>query len=78
MATSDIANQFQQPGLHIAQCIAIYIISSGISVFGVRELVEYVAPDKPQQRRDHNLDFQYLQILASRGPKTSFLGRKSE
>jgi hypothetical protein len=55
MATPDVANQFQQPGLHIAQCIAIYIISSGMSVFGVRELVEYVDPDKPQHRRDHNL-----------------------
>jgi len=36
MATSGIANRFQQHGLQIAQSIATCIISSGMSVFGAR------------------------------------------
>jgi hypothetical protein len=35
MATSGVANQFQQHGLQITQSIATYIISSDMSVFGV-------------------------------------------
>jgi len=35
MATSGFANRFQQQGLQIAQSLAIYIILSGMTVFGV-------------------------------------------
>jgi len=35
MATSGVGNRFSQHGLQIAQSIATYIISSGMSVYGV-------------------------------------------
>jgi len=35
MATSGVANQFQLHGLHIALSIVTYIISSGMSLFGL-------------------------------------------